>query len=155
MRRVMEWTAISSRGPLVIVRRILLLILLTLSFSTAATADELQVSFSNVEVTKGIPPFSGTYSGSWLWDTSTDTISDVIVHSTDQPILADRSPGLRRLVEALGTGDLFLLAILTSDQTASLNFFPRIAFYSCHRLPASTTAWRRSSLSTAFQLPAR
>jgi hypothetical protein len=56
--------------------------LVTLSFSTIAAADELQVSFSNVTATKGIPAFSGTYSGSWLWNTSTNSITDVIVHST-------------------------------------------------------------------------
>jgi hypothetical protein len=110
-------------------RRILLLVLLTLSFSTAAAADELQVSFSNVEVTKGIPQFSGTYSGSWIWDTSTDTISDVIVHSTgpadfNGPINWSTVFG-RGLGQPAGTSDLFLLAILTSDQTASLNFFPQ------------------------------
>ena len=121
--------AISSRGPLVTVRKILLVMLLSLSFSTIVAADELQVSFSNVEVTKQIPAFSGTYSGSWLWDTSTDTISDVIVHSTgpadfNGPITFSANFG-RGLGQPAGTSDLFLLAILTADQTASLNFFPQ------------------------------
>ena len=111
------------------VRRILVLVLLALSFSTVAAADELQVTFSNVDVTKQIPSFSGTYSGSWIWDTSTDTISDVIVHSTgpadfNGPITWSASFG-RGLGQPAGTSDLFLLAILTADQTASLNFFPQ------------------------------
>lgn len=111
------------------VRRILVLVLLALSFSTVAAADELQVTFSNVDVTKQIPSFSGTYSGSWIWDTSTDTISDVIVHSTgpadfNGPITFTSSFG-QGIGQPAGSSDLFLLAILNSDQTASLNFDPQ------------------------------
>ena len=111
------------------VRRILLLFLLTLSFATIAAADELQVSFSNVDVTKQIPSFSGTYSGSWIWNTSTNAISDVIVQSTgpanfNGAITWSATFG-RGLGQPASTSDLFLLSILTSDQTASLNFFPQ------------------------------
>ncbi len=110
-------------------RRILVLFLLTLSFASIAAADELQVSFSNVDVTKQIPAFSGTYSGSWLWDTSTNTISDVIVQSTgpadfNGPITFSAEFG-QGLGQPAGTSDLFLLSILTADSTASLNFFPQ------------------------------
>jgi hypothetical protein len=109
-------------------RRFLVLFLLTLSFTTIAAADELQVSFSNIDVTKQIPAFSGTYSGSWIWDTSTNTISDVIVQSTgpanfNGAITWSAEFG-RGLGQPAGTSDLFLLSILTADQTASLNFFP-------------------------------
>jgi hypothetical protein len=113
----------------VTVRRILVLFLLSLSFTTIAAADELQISFSNVDVTKQIPAFSGMYSGSWIWDTSTDTISDVMVQSTGP---ADFNGAItwsaefgRGLGQPAGTSDLFLLSILTADQTASLNFFPQ------------------------------
>jgi hypothetical protein len=111
------------------VRRILVLFLLTLSFTSIAAADELQVSFSNVDVTKQIPAFSGTYSGSWIWDTSTNTISDVIVQSTgpadfNGPITFSAEFG-QGLGQPPGTSDLFLLSILTADSTASLNFFPQ------------------------------
>jgi hypothetical protein len=103
--------------------------LLTFSFSTIAAADELQVSFSNVTATKGIPAFSGTYSGSWLWDTSTDTISNVIVHSTgpadfNGPVTFTSSFG-QGIGQPAGSSDLFLLAILNTDQTASLDFDPQ------------------------------
>ena len=111
------------------VRRFLLLMLVTLSFSTIAAADELQVSFSNITATKGIPAFSGTYSGSWLWDTATNTISDVIVHSAgpadfNGPITFTSSFG-QGIGQPAGSSDLFLLAILNSDQTASLDFDPQ------------------------------
>ena len=111
------------------VRRFLLLMLVTLSFSTIAAADELQVSFSNITATKGIPAFSGTYSGSWLWNTATDTISNVIVHSTgpadfNGPITFTSSFG-QGIGQPAGSSDLFLLAILNADQTASLDFDPQ------------------------------
>ena len=126
---MMEWIAISSRGPLVTVRRIFLLMLVTLSFSTIAAADELQVSFSNITATKGIPAFSGSYSGSWLWNTTNNSISDVIVHSTgpadfNGPITFTSSFG-QGIGQPAGSSDLFLLGILNADQTASLNFDPQ------------------------------
>ena len=115
---------IYPRGPLVTVRRILLLFLLTLSFSTIAAADELQVSFSNVTAVKGIPAFSGTYSGSWLWNTSTDTISSVIIDSTGPANFNGPVTWLATFGDPAHTGDLFELAIQNSDQTATLNFDP-------------------------------
>jgi hypothetical protein len=121
---MMEWIAISSRGPLVTVRRFLLLMLVTLSFSTIAAADELQVSFSNVTATKGIPPFSGTYSGSWLWDTSTNTISNVIINSTGPANFNGPLTWLAAFGDPAHQGDLFELSIQNSDQTATFNFDP-------------------------------
>jgi hypothetical protein len=124
MRRMTEWIAFPQGGPLVTVRRILLLVLLTLSFSTIAAADELQVSFSNVAAVKGIPAFSGTYSGSWLWNTATDTISNVIIQSSGPADFNGPVSWLATFGDPAHAGDLFELSIQNSDQTATLNFDP-------------------------------
>jgi hypothetical protein len=124
MRRVTEWTAISSKGPLVTVRKILLLMLLTLSFSTIAAADELQVSFSNITAVKGIPAFSGTYSGSWDWNTSTNTISDVVIHSTGPADFNGPVTWLSTFGDPAHASDLFELSIQNFDKTATFNFDP-------------------------------
>jgi hypothetical protein len=108
----------------VTVRRILLLVLLTFSFSTIAAADELQVSFSNVTAVKGIPAFSGTYSGSWLWNTSTETISDVIIQSTGPANFNGPVSWLATFGDPAHAGDLFELSIQNSDHSATLNFDP-------------------------------
>jgi hypothetical protein len=107
-----------------VTRRILLLVLLTFSFSTIAAADELQVSFSNVTAVKGIPAFSGTYSGSWLWNTSTDTISNIIIQSSGPANFNGPVSWLATFGDPAHTGDLFELSIQNSDQTATLNFDP-------------------------------
>ena len=137
------------KGALVTVRRILLLMLLTLSFSAVASADELQVSFDNISVVKGIPPFSGTYSGSWLWNTSTNTISDVIVNSTgpadfNGPVTWTATFG-QGVGQPAGSSDLFLLAIQNADQTASLDFDPQD-----HILFLPPTPGEYDSLATQF-----
>jgi hypothetical protein len=105
-------------------RRIVLLLLLSLSLSTIAAADELQVSFSNINAIKGIPAFSGTYSGSWVWDTSTDIISDVIVQSTGPADFNGPVTWQATFGDPAHAGDLFELSILNADQTATLNFDP-------------------------------
>jgi hypothetical protein len=129
----------------VTVRRILLLVLVTLSFSTVAAADELQVSFSSVTAVKGIPPFSGTYSGSWLWDTSTDTISDVIINSVGPANFNGPVTWLATFGDPAHPGDLFELSIQNSDQTATLNFDP---FDTLQFLPP--TPGEYDSLTTSF-----
>jgi hypothetical protein len=108
----------------VTVRRILLLLLVTFSFSTIAAADELQVSFSNVTAVKGIPPFSGTYSGSWIWDTSTNIISDVIINSTGPADFNGPVTWLATFGDPAHAGDLFELSVQNFDQTATFNFDP-------------------------------
>ena len=112
------------KGALVTVRRILLLTLLTLSFSGIVAADELQVSFSNVTAVKGIPAFSGTYSGSWDWNTTTDTISNVIIHSTGPADFNGPLTWLATFGDPGHAGDLFELSIQNSAGTATFNFDP-------------------------------
>src|SRR6202451_1721590 len=124
MRRMTEWIAFPQGGPLWTVVRILLLVLLPLSFSTIAAADELQVSFSNVTAVKGIPAFSGTYSGSWLGTTATDTISNVIIQSSGPADFNGPVSWLATFGDPAHAGDLFELSIQNSDQTATLNFDP-------------------------------